>query len=72
MIQDLKSSASQEESPHPLGNDPVLETLKSLKIPVTRQNYLEFLLGANYQEPLDWEIEMTLPKQIRRKEDSEL
>jgi len=71
MTQDPTSSTSQEESQHPLGSDPVLETLKILKIPFTRKNYLEFLLGADYREPLDWEIEMTLPKQIRRKEPEE-
>jgi hypothetical protein len=49
------------------GIDPVLDQLKKLGMDVTRKNYLLLMFGEDPQEPLDAEVEATLPPFLRKK-----
>jgi hypothetical protein len=45
--------------------DPIMEELKLLKLPVTRENYLMLMLDDVPEGPLDPEIEAQLPPRLR-------
>jgi hypothetical protein len=49
------------------GIDSVLDQLKKLGMDVTRKNYLLLMFGEDPQEPLDAEVEATLPPFLRKK-----
>ena len=58
---------SSPETSEPLsGSDPILQELKRLGSPLTRENYLSLMDPTlDPTEPLDAEIEASLPAQIQ-------
>ena len=59
------SSPSQAASLPRTGPDPIVEHLKSLGRPVTREAYLAFAYPEGVEEPLDAELEAMLPPELR-------
>lgn len=66
MAHDKQSSMKQVESPRQIGKDPVVQQLKELGLPLTRENYLLFNYGKNPPE-LTAEQEAELPEVLRQK-----
>ena len=62
-----KSATAPAGSRPQAGIDPVLDQLKKLGMDVTRKNYLLLMFGEDPQEPLDAEVEATLPPFLRKK-----
>ena len=52
--------------------DPTLQMLKEYGLPVTRENYLYVaFMGNPPEEPLDGEIEASLPPELRRSDEDQ-
>jgi hypothetical protein len=60
------SSEQEAELIRQAGTDPVVETLKHLKIPLTRENYLDLAYMGNPPEVLSAEEEAELPPEIQK------
>ena len=59
-------STNQEESRPQSGKDPVVQQLKELGLPVTRENYLLLNYGKDVPE-MTPELEAELPEILRQK-----
>ena len=66
MKQDNAYSMNQEESRPRSGSDPVVQQLKELGLPVTRENYLLLNYGKDVPE-MTAELEAELPEILRQK-----
>jgi|LakMenEpi03Aug12_release.lakeMendotaPanAssembly.Ray.scaffolds.fasta_scaffold3432215_1 hypothetical protein len=62
-----KSATARAESRPQAGIDPILDQLKKLGMDVTRENYLLLMFGEDPQEPLDAEVEASLPHFLKKK-----
>ena len=67
MKQDNASSTKQAESRSRSGNNPVIEKLRELGLPVTRENYLKLEYGKDVPE-MTAELEAELPATLRRRQ----
>lgn len=67
MKRESKSATAQAGSRPQAGIDPILEQLKKLDLDVNRRNYLLLMFGEDPQEPLDAELEASLPPFLRKK-----
>lgn len=62
----MKRRRKPSVTQHGVSPDPILEELQKLKLPATRDNYLWMMFGNELPpEPLDPEIEMQLPPELR-------